>query len=68
MEGSLTPRSTINQDHRLVGVGTRLTLLPLPRFANGYLTHQLKTVLEYIPFRAFSIHYGERERKDSERK
>lgn len=43
MDGAkLNSRSTINQDHRLVGVGTRLTLLPLPRCTDGYLTHRLK--------------------------
>lgn len=41
MDGArLNSRSTINQDHRLVGVDTRLTLLPLARCVNGYLAHQ----------------------------
>lgn len=38
MDGAGFKRSTINQDHRLVGVDTRSTLLPLPRCANGYPT------------------------------
>lgn len=53
MDGAgLNSRSTINRDHRLVGVDTRLTLLPLLRCTNGYLPpHRFirKTVLKYIP-------------------
>lgn len=53
MDGAGFKRSTINQDHRLVGVDTRSTLLPLPRCANGYPTLKWGKLkyLKYLPFR-----------------
>lgn len=53
MDGAGFKRSTINQDHRLVGVDTRSTLLPLPRCANGYPTLKWGKLkyLKYLPLR-----------------